>query len=1048
MPKTILVGPGILLSLLTSAGLLAQEEAAATAAASGLDPARLETLEWRSIGPFRGGRSCAVAGHADLRGTYFFGSCGGGVWKTEDGGDSWDNVSDGFFGGSIGAVAMAPSDPDIVWAGGGEKTVRGNVSHGDGIYKSVDGGETWQHMGLPESRHICRIRIHPDDPDVVYAACLGHLFGPNEERGVYRTDDGGETWKRILFANADAGAVDLVMDPDDPDTLFATTWRIRRTPWSLESGGEGSAIWKTTDGGETWKDLSTAKGLPEGPLGIMGVSISPADTDRVYAIVEAEEGGVFRSDNGGRSWRRTNDDRSLRQRAWYYTRIYADPVDRDRVYVLNVGFHRSDDGGESFETRLRPPHGDNHDLWIDPGDPDRMIEANDGGANVSEDGGSTWTEQDQATAQFYRVTTDDVYPYRIYGAQQDNSTVRIRSEGRFGITEDDWESTAGGESGHIAPHPDDPEIVYGGSYGGYLQRRNHRTGTSRSVNVWPDNPMGWGAAELKYRFQWNFPIFFSPHDSGVLYTAANVLFRSVDEGHSWQAISPDLTRNDKDKQGSSGGPITKDNTSVEYYCTIFAALECPHEPGVLWCGSDDGLVYVSRNAGETWSNVTPPAMPGWTMVNSLEASPHEKGTVYLAGTRYKLDDFEPYLFVTRDYGASWTRIDAGIDRSHFTRVIRCDPECEGLLYAGTERGVYVSVDDGRQWQPLELGLPVVPITDLAVKGGDLIAATQGRSFWVLDDLDHLRQVVADPASATVLYAPESRVRGSGGGGGRRRSAGTSGANPQGGLVARFFLAAPREDGVRVELIDASGGVLKEIDVEAEAGMNVATWNLTTESAEDFEGMVFWSGSLRGPQIPPGEYTVRLTVGEAVHEQPWTLSVDPRAEATEADLVAQYEFLSDIRDTLTEAHEAITRLRSIRADVEAMVGRAGDDEQFAQVVEKGEALIEGLTAVEEALYQTKNRSSQDPLNFPIRLTNKLAAVAGVAGRGDWAPTQGSREVAAELTASIRAELSRLSGLEGDDLQALNRLANESGVPHIGGTASSGAGDAAPTPSDRR
>lgn len=694
-----------------------------------------DATDFRSIGPFRGGRSAAVTGVRGKPMLYYQGAAGGGVWKTTDGGSSWGNISDGYFGGSVGAIEVAPSDPNIIYVGGGEVTVRGNVSHGYGMWKSYDGGQTWAQSGLPDSRRIPRIRVHPTDPDIVYAAVLGHLHGPNQERGVYRSRDGGTTWERILFASEEAGAVDLVIDPNNPRVLYASMWKINRTPYSLESGGEGSGIWKSTDGGDTWTEISQNKGLPKGPLGISGIAVSPVDSNRVWAIVEAPEGGLFRSDDAGKNWKRINDERKLRQRAWYYTRVYAGPKNVDEVYVLNVRFWRSTDGGATFNS-ISTPHGDHHDLWIAPEDPDRMAIADDGGAQVSYSRGKTWsTYMNQPTAQFYRVTTDNHFPYRIYGAQQDNSTVRIlhRSD-RGSIGERDWEPTAGGESGHIAPDPVNPDIVYGGSYGGFLTRIDHRTGERRNIHIWPDNPMGHGAGDGKFRFQWNFPIFFSQHHPGTLFAAGNVLFKTEDEGASWQQVSPDLTRNDSSKLGSSGGPITQDNTSVEYFCTIFAAVESLHEPDVIWAGSDDGLLHITRDGGKNWSNVTPPDMPEWMQINSIEPHPTEKGGLYVAGTRYKSDDFKPYLYKTTDYGATWTQINKGIDRKHFTRVIRADPVRQGLLFAGTESGLYVSVDDGENWTLFQCNLPVVPITDMTFKNDDLVVATQGRSFWVLDDL--------------------------------------------------------------------------------------------------------------------------------------------------------------------------------------------------------------------------------------------------------------------------------------------------------------------------
>lgn len=1031
-------------------------EAAEKTPAPTYEPALLQALSWREVGPYRGGRSAAVTGIPGQPNVYYFGSTGGGVWKTTDGGARWRNVSDGYFGGSIGAVAVATWDPNVIYVGGGEKTVRGNVSHGGGVWKSTDAGQSWTHKGLPDSRHIPRIRIHPRNPDHVYAAVLGHLAAPNPERGVYRSLDGGDTWARILHVSDEVGAVDLAMDPTNPRVLYATFWRVKRTPWSLESGGEGSGLYKSTDSGDHWQALSDNPGLPVPPLGISGITVSPTNPQNLYAIIEAEEGGVFRSTDGGETWKRTNKERGLRQRAWYYSRIYADPADEEGVYVVNVRFHRSKDGGRTF-TKLNTPHGDNHDLWIAPGDPQRMIESNDGGANVSFDGGVTWsTQANQPTAQFYRVSTDNAFPYRLLGGQQDNSTVRIRSRALRGSTidEDDWEPTAGGESGHVVAKPDDPEIVYGGSYGGYLTRYDHRSGQQRAVNVWPDDPMGWGAAELSYRFQWNFPIFFSPHDPNVLYAAANVLFRSRDEGASWQAISPDLTRDDKSKLGPSGGPITKDNTSVEYYGTIFAALESPHEPGVLWTGSDDGLIHLSRDDGATWQDRTPAAMPAWMQINSIEAHPFEKGGLYVAGTRYKLDDFRPYLYRTTDYGATWTEISRGIDPQHFTRVIRADPDRRGLLYAGTERGVYVSFDDGGRWQPLQLDLPIVPITDLAVKQQDLIAATQGRGFWILDDLIPLHQLSTEVAAAPAhLFTPRPTY-----GVVTRRAEEPVGAgtNPPPGVLIRYYLASPPEADTtyQLEILESSGEVIRTFErkppageekkdddresrdphaplelLEAEAGLNQVSWDLSYPGAEVFPGLVLWNDSDETPTALPGTYRARLTVGTWQGETSFEVKADPRSTTTPAEREARFRFQIAVRDKLSAVHRAIRRIRAVRAQIDSLAERLTGRPGAADVIAAGEALDERMTAVEEALYQTKNQSPQDPLNFPIRLNDKLAALFGLASIGDYPPTAQMVAVKDELVAAIDVELATLEQIWQEDLPAYNAAVREADVAAV-------------------
>jgi photosystem II stability/assembly factor-like uncharacterized protein len=734
-----------------------------TPAASGsaIDPALLGALEWRAIGPFRGGRVVAVAGDPVNRQVFYFGSTGGGVWKTTDGGVYWENVSDGFFKrASVGGLAVAPSDPNVIYAGMGESTIRGNVSHGDGVYRSTDAGKTWVHLGLAGTRNIARVRVHPHDPDLVYVAALGHAHGPNAERGVYRSRDGGQNWERILFRDEDVGAYDLSLDPNNPRILYATLWRARRLPHALESGGEGCGLFKSTDGGDTWTELTRNKGLPTGTLGKIGVAVSPARPERVWAIVEAENGAVFRSDDGGQTWERLSDERDLRSRPWYYQHIHAHPQDPDTLWVLNVRAYKSTDGGKTF-FQIGVPHGDNHDLWIDPRDPNRMIEGNDGGACVTFNGGDTWSSlYNQPTGEFYHVIADTQVPYHLYGAQQDNTTIRVPSRSRnAAITQSDCQEIGGGESGYIAVRPDNPSIVYAGSYLGYLSRYDDRTGQRRDISVWPEVTTGWAARDAKYRFQWTFPIVLSPHDPSVLYTTGNLVFRSTDEGSTWEAISPDLTRHDDSRLGLSGGPITKDNTGTEYYATIFAFAESPLRRGLLWAGSDDGLVHVSRDGGQSWENVTPAELPEWALISIIEPSPHDPAVAYVAANRYKLDDFVPYLFKTDDYGKHWTKITSGIAADDFTRAIREDPERRGLLYAGTETGVHVSFDDGWHWQSLRLNLPAVPIHDLVVVGSDLAVATHGRGLWILDDLTPLRQMHASDHDAELrLFAPRPTNR--------------------------------------------------------------------------------------------------------------------------------------------------------------------------------------------------------------------------------------------------------------------------------------------------
>ncbi|MBO3700456.1 glycosyl hydrolase [Roseivirga sp. E12] len=998
-------------------------------------------IEWRSIGPYRGGRASSVTGVPGKPKVFYMGATGGGVWKTDNGGTTWKNISDGYFGGSIGAVAVSHSDNNVIYVGQGEETVRGNVSSGfEGIWKSTDGGETWVNMGLKDAMHVGRIVVHPENSNVAWVAVMGDLFKTSETRGVYKTTDGGQNWSRVLFANADAGAVDLSIDPNNPDFMMASTWRVRRTPYSLTSGGDGSGVWRSKDGGETWENLMEKSGMPNGPIGISGVSISPVNPNTIYSIIEANKGGVYKSTDGGETWRNTNSERGLRQRAWYYSRIYADTKDVNKVYVMNVGYHTSTDGGRTFNRR-NAPHGDHHDLWIAPEDNMRLVIADDGGAQVSYDGGDSWsTDDNQPTAQFYRVTTDNAFPYRIYGAQQDNSTVRIahRSFG-FAITENDWESTAGGESAHIAPNPDNPDIVYGGSYGGFLTRVDHDKGINRNINAWPDNPMGHGAEDYKYRFQWNFPIFFSPHSSKKLYTASNHLHVTYNEGQSWELISPDLTRAEPDKLGKSGGPITYDDTSVEYYATIFAATESPYEKDLIWAGSDDGLIHVTRDGGKNWENVTPPDFPKYLMINSIDADPFVKGGAYIAGTQYKLGDYEPYLYKTKDYGKTWTKITNGIPNDYFTRVVRADLKKEGLLYAGTERGMFVSFDDGASWKPFQMNLPIVPITDLAIKNDNLIAATQGRAFWMIDDLTILHQLSDEVTAKNFhMFKPMDAYRLGGGGGRFGRGGGGNisllyGKNKPAGPMIYYYMKDEVEKGTKVaiEIYDKKGDLVKSFKQKAKKGMNSFNWNMRYENAEGFEGLIMWAASIRGPgpAAPTGEYTAKLVVGDESQETKFNLIRDPRYPSTDADIQAQFDFLMKVRDKVTETHQAIKDIRAAREQMDGLIGRIKGDDKYEDVVKSGKELMKKMTAVEEALYQTKNRSGQDPLNFPIRLNNKLAALLGVAGGGEWRPTAQAETVRVELTRQIDTQLATLKGLMENDLPAFNQLVKDKSVDAI-------------------
>lgn len=1005
--------------------------------AQNFDEKLYEALEYRLVGPFRGGRSAAVTGVPDQPNLFYFGATGGGIWKTTNGGRTWDNISDGFFGGSIGAITVAKSDPNVIYVGGGEKTVRGNVSSGYGIWKSVDAGKTWASMGLKNSRHVPRIAVHPIDYNTVYAGVLGNIYKPTEDRGLYKSTDGGKTWKKILFANEHAGVVDLLIDPANPRNLYASTWRVQRTPYSLSSGGDGSALWKSTDEGETWKEISQNKGFPTDTLGIIGVTVSPVNNQRVWAIVEnKDKGGLYRSDDGGESWTQVNSERKLRQRAWYYTRVYADTKDVDKVYVLNVQYHKSVDGGRTFSTH-GAPHGDHHDLWIAPEDSNRMVIGDDGGAQVTYDGGETWsTYHNQPTSQFYRVTTDNHFPYRIYAAQQDNSTVRIphRTDG-FTIDEDDWESTAGGESAHIAVDPEDSDIVYGGSYDGFLTRVNHKKGTVRAINVWPDNPMGHGAEGMKYRFQWNFPIIFSKHNPDKLYTFSQHVHVTENEGQSWEIISPDLTRNDPEKLKSSGGPITQDNTSVEYYCTIFAAQESALKEGLLWVGSDDGLVHVTQDGGQNWENVTPKGMPEWMMINSIEPSNFDEGTCYIAGTKYKTGDFAPYLYKTTDYGKTWTKITNGINPEHFTRVLREDPKRKGLLYAGTETGMYISFDDGKNWRPFQQNLPIVPITDATIKDNNLIVATQGRSLWIIDDLSLVHQLYDAEKSKNILFKPKDTYRMRGG---SFKGSKTAGTNHPNGVITYFYLNDFDEEKDKVSLtyFDTQGDTIKTYSnkskdnkLAVKKGSNQFVWDMEYDGAERLKGMILWWASLDGPRAIPGDYKVRLNVNGETLDQNYKVLPDPRAESTVADMKRQFDFIQDVNKTMDEAHKSIKKIRNIREQLSAFEAQYKGDDNVKDLLEKAKKLKEDFTKIEEALYQTKNRSGQDPLNFPIRLTNKLGHLNSLVRMGDFPPTDQDIKVKDELTQQINVQLSQFNKLMSSEIKAFNDAFNEKSLNYL-------------------
>ena len=998
----------------------------------------IPNLNWRSIGPYRGGRASSVTGVSNSDNTYYFGATGGGIWKTTDSGQNWRNISDGFFGGSIGAISASESDPNILYVGTGEKTVRGNVSPGyGGFWKSDDAGETWKKMNLDiDQVQVGRIAIHPKNPDIVYIAIIGDLFKDSNKRGVYKSTDGGKSWRQVLFSNERSGAVDISIDKNNPRIIFASTWNIRRTPYSLESGGEGSGLWKSTDGGETWKNISDNEGLPSGIWGISGVSVSPVNSKKVFALIENKEGGLFRSEDGGSSWEKVNEDRNLRQRAWYYTRVYADSQNENRVYVMNVSFWRSEDGGKSFD-RYRTPHGDHHDLWIDPENNKRLIVADDGGAQVSSDDANNWsTYMNQPTAQYYRVATDNSFPYNILVAQQDNSTQRVPHRvNSGGISERDWERSAGGESAHLAAKPDNPDIVYGGSYGGYLTRLDHSTGEVRSVNVWPNNPMGHGAEDMKYRFQWNFPIFFSPHDPNKLYTTSNRFHVTYNEGEKWEVFSPDLTRNEKEKLGPSGGPITKDNTAVEYYATIFAACESPYEKDLLWAASDDGLIHLSRDGGKNWEDVTPDNSPKYLMWNSVEPDPFVKGGLYAAGTLYKTGDFQPYMYKTKDYGKTWEKITNGIPNNHFTRVLRADPNKEKLLYAGTESGMYISFDDGISWNSFQLNLPLVPITDLTIKNNNLIAATQGRSLWLIDDLTPLHQLNKEVNNASMkLFKPIDSYRMGSPGRGTPRNAGK---NHHNGVEVFFNIddkILDENTSVTLEFLDNEKKLIKKYDNQSDENAldingekNSFVWNMRYDDAKGFDGLIMWAASLRGPIASPGQYYVKLTVNEKSEEQSFNILKDPRSNSTDEDLKEQFDFLLSVRDKVSDIHQTIIDIRSSRSQLIDLKSKISD--KYPDMENSISDVISRITLIEEKLYQTKNRSGQDPLNFPIRLNNKLAHLTSVASVGNFKPTDQMYNVRDELIGLIDKELKMWEDIKENDLVKLNSTILENNIQLI-------------------
>lgn len=995
-------------------------------------------IRWRELGPFRGGRSSTVTGVRGNANLYYFGTVGGGVWKTEDAGQTYEPITDNFFGGTVGAVAVAESDPNVIYAGEGEQTLRNNVSSGWGVWKSTDAGGSWKHIGLRDSRHISRIRIHPKNPDIVYVAALGNLWKSNEMRGVYRSMDGGQTWKKILYINETAGAGDLVFDPNNPRIVYAATWNMKRNGYRMDSGGPDSKLWKSTDGGDTWENLSDKPGMPKGINGIIGVTVSPVNTNRVWAIIENTEApGVYRSDDAGKTWTRLNQDRALLQRAWYYCRIYADTQNEDKVFVLNVSYGVSKDGGKTFELK-NAPHGDHHDLWIDPDNNMRIAMADDGGAQVSNDGGENWTTyHNQPTAQFYRVSTDNSFPYNILGAQQDNSSVRIphRTSGNS-VTERDWIALAIGESAHLAPDPLNPNIIYGSDYKGYMSMQNLDNGQERSTNVWPDLPAGGGVEIMKYRFNWNYPLVFSHHDAKKLFAGSNYLHTTTNGGQSWEVISPDLTRGEPETIKSSGGPITQDNTGAEYYANIFVIAESPYTKDEIWTGSDDGLLHVTTDGGKNWKNVTPLMSPKYNMWNSIDVNPFLKGGAYVVATSYKFGDYTPYIYKTSDYGKSWTLITNGIPNEEFVRVVRADPKRQGLLYAGTEKGMWISFDDGSSWSKLQLNLPSVPIADLAIKNDNLIAATHGRSFWLIDDLTPLHQLTEAMATReSVLFKPMASYRMPGSAGGRGVNRKLEGENHPGGVMVHYFVkSVDNSSDIRIDILESNGAIIKSYSNKArgaellsvKSGGNRFVWDMRYPGYKTFPGMVFYGSPNNGPKAVPGKYKVRLTVNGNTSEQEFEVLKDPRIKTTQEELQLQFEFLVKVRDKVSEANQGVIDIRRIKEDLAFLKTKIGGDVQYKELSDAVKKFEDELTVHENNIHQTKNRSVQDPINYGIKMNNRLAHLMVEQAQGDFPPTQQGEEVRQMLTKMVDEELSKLNNTIDKNAERINTMAKDKGI----------------------
>jgi photosystem II stability/assembly factor-like uncharacterized protein len=1020
------------------------------AAEQQVEPTTYGGLKWRLVGPFRGGRVIAVAGVLSQPNTYYFGAVGGGVWRTMDGGNTWDPLFEKQPVSSIGAIAISDSDPNVIYAGSGEACIRGNISYGDGVYKSTDAGKTWTNVGLRDTRHIGAVIIHPTDPNIVYAAALGHTYGANTERGVFRTRDGGKSWEKVLYLDDRTGAIEIEFDPKNPHVLFAAMWEGWRTPWTLNSGGAKDGLYRSSDEGTTWKRIE-GNGMPEGPLGRIGVSVSGADSNVVYALIEAKKGGLYRSDDGGEHWALINADHRFRQRAWYFTHVWADPKNVETVYIANTGLYRSSDGGKNFQ-RLQAPHGDHHALWIDPNNPSRMINGNDGGATVSVDSGKNWTTQNnQPTAQFYHVAADNDFLYRVYGSQQDNSSVSIATRTDHGyIGAGDFMPVGGGESGYVVPDPRNSNIVYADDEGPFFTRFDRATGQAQSIQEWPEDISGHSAGVQKYRFTWTMPIVISSHNPDVIYHASQFVFRSNDGGNTWTEISPDLTRNDKAKQQDSGGPITKDQYSVEYYDVVFALAESPKQENVLWAGTDDGLLQLTRDGGKNWSNVTPKEVPQWSAISLIDASPFDPAIAYVAVDAHKLDDFHPYIFKTNDFGKTWSKIIGGLPDNSYVHAVREDPARKGLLYAGTETGVWVSFNDGANWQPLQLNLPTTPIHDLIIHNDDLIVATHGRSFWVLDDIGPLRQLTPAISNEPAhLFAPSTAIRTRIGHRERRRYA--IAENPPQGAIVYYWLKEKPKEPIKLEVLDEQGKILRsensvvkkemeeptEFDEEpdvthipAEAGLNLFVWDLRCQMPMKIPKAIYDNGKPTGPLVLPGKYQVRLTVTGKSYTAPIEIKMDPRVKTSPDDLRKQFDLLAKLRDTEDEMDKAILGIRDLNNQLQALEKRLSSVKESKAVADNCADLRKKIRVIEEELIQVNATAQEDEANYPTKLNSKLGYLSGVTDSADTAPTRAEQEVFAVLDKQLQVELNKWREVLSKDLPALNDSMRKQDIAVVG------------------